>query len=197
MQILRRVTADEVYCQFLRSELHTFRDCAAYAYLASLAANPDLGDADQNAARNLFLHSKRGSLLKELPWSVEWHSATTEPGDFKRFRLIGGDCGWDDKAADNMLCDVRFPSAFDKEKQRKIEEISTSLAKPDFDRTLILIAKTKDGPFTIIDGNHRATAMMALKRAGSLAESDVKAYLGVSPQADQCRWYAPGKQARS
>jgi hypothetical protein len=112
-----------------------------------------------------------------------------QPGDLEELRFIRN-CGWDDKAPNNVLGNLRFPAAFSAASQEKIAAISASLTAPDLDKAVVLIAENTGGPFTILDGNHRATAMMLAKRRGMFAEADVHAYIGVSPRMGTCIWCA-------
>jgi hypothetical protein len=181
-------TDDEVYCQFLRTELYRFSG-PEQASIAALVNNPDFNDGSQNFNRRSLLFQFRYPLLAQLPNPLEWHSAKMQTGDLEKLRLIRR-CGWDDKALDNLVGNVRFPTAFDRTGHEKIAAILERIAAPDFDKTLLLVAKTTDGPFTILDGNHRATAMMVAKLKGAFAEADVNAYVGVSPRMGTCIWCA-------
>jgi hypothetical protein len=181
-------TDDEVYCQFLRNERDRLRGDPKEGQLAALVSRPDFNDINQNAARRRFLFSVRWPLLAQLPDPLQWHSATMEQGDLEKLRLIRN-CGWDDRAPDNILGEVRFPMNFDLSGQEKITAILQKITTaPDFDKTLVLVAQTTDGPFTILDGNHRATAMMVAERSGKFTEVNVKAYVGVSPRMNICIW---------
>lgn len=186
--IQETTTDDEVYCQFLRSELHRLPGPAKTSYSA-LVKNADIKDKTQNWRRRLGLFNIRYPLLAQLPDPLDWHIATMQPGDLEQLRLIRN-CGWDDKAPDNELGNVHFPAAFPQDDQKKILAILKRLAAPDSDKTLILIAQATNGPFTILDGNHRATAMMIAKRKGMFSEADVRAYVGVSPRMPMCIWFA-------
>jgi hypothetical protein len=187
MLIYATTIDDEVYWQFLRSELYRFLGDPNGGQLAALVSRPDFDDINQNATRRRFLFSVRWPLLTQLPSPLQWHSATMQQGDLEKLRLIRN-CGWDDKAPDNILGNVRFPIGFDLNSQGKITEMSQKVTDPDFDKTLVLVAQTTDGPFTILDGNHRATAMLVAKRSGKFTEVHVKAYVGVSPRMDMCIW---------
>jgi len=190
VQVLIRgtTTDDEVYCQFLRTELYRFRG-PEQTSIAALVNNPDFNDGSQNFDRRRLLFQVRYPLLAQLPNPLEWHSATMQTGDLEKLRLIRH-CGWDDKALDNLVGKIRFPTAFDLTGQKKIAAILERIAASDFDKTLLLVAKVTDGPFTILDGNHRATAMMVAKLKGTFAEADVNAYIGVSPRMGTCIWCA-------
>jgi hypothetical protein len=186
--LIQGTTADdEVYCQFLRSESHRFRGGPNEGQLAALVSRPDLSDINQNAARRRLVFSVRWPLLAQLPDPLQWHIATMEQGDLEKLRLIRN-CGWDDRAPGNILGEVRFPMNFDLSSHEKITAILKKVNSPDFDKTLVLVTQTTDGPFTILDGNHRATAMMVAKRSGKFTEVNVRAFVGVSPTMDMCIW---------
>jgi hypothetical protein len=171
--------------------LHRFRGHPAFEQLTRLVVRPNFGDIDENTARHIFLFSYRWPLLSKLPTPVQWHSATLQPGDLEKLRLIGGNCGWDDKAENNVLGGVRFPGTFDAASRRAISACLKRVVAADPHEewlTLLLIAQTPDGPYTILDGNHRAAAMMLAKRGDKFAEAEVRAYIGVSPEMTRCLW---------
>jgi hypothetical protein len=105
---------DEVYCQFLRSELYRFHDHPACQQVAALVNKPDFDDINQNTARHIFLFSERSPVLSKLPRDLRWYRGTMQLGDLERLRLIAGNCGWQDKATDNLLGNIDFPRAFDR-----------------------------------------------------------------------------------
>lgn len=188
MLIHRTVTEDEVYRQFLRSEIYRFNGHPARDQIAALVCKPDYKNIDQNIARHMFLFSERAPLFDKLPKPLEWHGATMELGDLEKLRFIRN-CGWDDKAGGNVnVGNVEFPGRFDTCGRKSISEIVERVASLDFDKTLLLASQATSGPFTIIDGNHRAAAMMVAKRKGKFTESGLKAYLGVSPRMATCIW---------
>lgn len=154
----------------------------------ALVNNPDFSNEDQNIARNVLLFSERYALLDRLPKPVRWQVATMQAGDLERLRLIA-QCGWDDKSPGNLLHSVRFPNAFDIKSVERIISIRRRINQVNFERTLILIAVNETGPFTIIDGNHRATAMMMAKRSGNFEETGSPVYIGISPRMSECQWY--------
>ena len=180
-------TDDNVYWQFLRSEMYKIPDHPEKDQLAALISRPDFDDIIQNYKRRRALFAIRWPLLAQLPNPLEWHRATLQLGDLEKLRLIGR-CGWDGKARHNVLGDIQFPMAFDAGGQEEIANILGRITTPGFDKTMLLLAQNTDGPFTILDGNHRATAMMVAKLNGGFTEDNVKANIGVSPRMGVCYW---------
>ena len=187
MTFTRPTTDDEVYHQFLRSEIRNYTPDDQEVLLPVLNA-PDFKDVEQNFLRRTALYSRRWKLLSQLPDPLEWRFGHLESPEISDL-YVPKNCGWDSFCPGNRLTSIRYPEGCSEETRRKIRQISNEVLKPDFDRTLILIGQDEDGPFTILDGNHRAAAIMSTTRDGRKLSAAIPSYLGLSPRMNLCIWF--------
>jgi len=105
--------------------------------------NPDRNDPEENAHRRELLNRLRFSLLRLLPLDTQWYRVEfLRDCHLDELRVIGC-CGWDSDNDENELHQVaaRWP-----------EDGKTD---PRTWASLVLWGHQKDGPFTIMEGNHR------------------------------------------
>ena len=96
-----------------------------------------------------------------FPRDVRWFQATIESADIARLYLVNSgdlktlskDTQRLDVAAQHWLGGFR-----DNDHSLRLQRIVDS---GDFDPRTVLVASNPDGPFTILDGNHRATILQA------------------------------------
>lgn len=116
-----------------------------------------------------------------FPRDAEWHDAEIEALDVpKPFLISVGDFGpfsrhtWSlEVTAQNYSCGFHDPDhsvRFDKLLKKH----------PPFDTRLVLVSDTLSGPFTIIDGNHRAVLLLVQNRLVG-----TRVHLGVHPRIRQ------------
>jgi hypothetical protein len=99
-------------------------------------------------------------------------------------------CGWDETNPGNLLKNSTFPTGFANETVNKIRTIEASVVGVR-NKPILLMSRALDGPFTILDGNNRATAMLLAKRNHRFSEAGVPIDLLISERMNQCIWYAP------
>jgi hypothetical protein len=128
-------------------------------------------------------------LLCQLPSCVEWHFGLLDEHDFTALH-VPKNCGWDEFCPSNLLRNVRHPDACSVETRQKIAQLLSVVDAEKFDKTLILIGEQLAGPFTILDGNHRAAAVFLGTRDRKFSVSEIPAYIGVSTEMRQCIWYS-------
>lgn len=170
-----KVTISRVYHAFLNGE---FDKCIqAWGPLASanraLIDNPNFGDESENCKR-AFLLCFRAPLLFRIPCSTVWYKVVALEESHLNELLVIGRCGWDDGTDHNELLNVA------KRKPENLGSIPSEWAVP------ILWGHTKEGPFTIIEGNHRLVSYAALQ---TRPELNIPAYVGLS--SDHCYWHLP------
>ena len=188
MRELRSASDDEMYNQFLKSELSYF-SVSDQTQLQPILSARDFGNAFHNFQRRTALFARRWRLLCQLPSCVEWHFGLLDEHDFRTLHTPKN-CGWDEFCPGNLLRNVRYPDACSDETRQKIAQLLSVVGAQEFDKTLILIGEGLDGPFTILDGNHRATALFLGNRERKLSVQEIPAYIGVSNRMRQCHWYA-------
>lgn len=121
---------------------------------------------------------------------LTWSLNTINSSDINKFFVISSD-DW----LQDGLCipDFRLTTAINNFKQspKKTEKHKNISDKQDIfksdsdklDTKLILVAPSRQGPFTIIEGNKRSVALGSLDRLNGL-----KIYLGVSPHIESYIW---------
>ncbi len=191
VNLLRPVTESEVVTEFLNSDLNhpDFRD---HYKTHALKAESNRHRADAIARRHALLFAKRRSLWAELPGKIEWYEVTVNEealdlikmfprshwrklaqGDYSVVRVTEG------LRSGRRTLDGRFLS--------KISVLGEQLSQGTGEfGTVILLGVNKQGPLTILDGNHRLVAALLSSPAGL---SKLRFMCGFSPRMTQCCWY--------
>jgi len=183
-----QVSIHEVYYTFLKGEFekcfNSFKEYVSYAgqvvvvdkesLKKQILEDPDFGDESQNAARSALLAFGRNALLSQIPQSTVWYKVSSlRESHFDELRVIGR-CGWDDAGDDNELLNVA---------KRKSETLTSN---PSDWVAPILWGHTEEGPFTVIEGNHRLVAYASLQNRPEL---NILIYVGLSDE--WCFWHLP------
>jgi hypothetical protein len=139
----------------------------------------DLHDAVGNDLRFALLWQFRGGLLQWIPQDTDWYQVSAlRERHFHQLRAINFS-DWNNPADENELekVAVRKPLA--------LQGAVSAMDPP------ILWGHDRDGPFTILEGNHRMTALAASER--QRAATALSVYVGLSPGL--CRWHRPDREA--
>jgi O-antigen/teichoic acid export membrane protein/anti-anti-sigma regulatory factor len=192
IRILRRVSEDEVICDFLKNDFnspafHSYRDS-----LNHLVTDPDFSDPTENAKRRALLFIRHVALWKELPADTEWYEVevrTTELRQIHSFpraqwrKVARGDFSVT-TIAERMRQDSR---AIEPLFRSKIDALIERLLRDDPDLgTVVLIGVNASEPLTVIDGNHR---LMAAILAAPEGVQRLRFLCGLSPRMSACCWY--------
>lgn len=189
-----KVAIDEVICSFLKSEYEKTPTIVFSKEELNLINNPDFNDNIENQEREgLLLHKlRRRPLWDKIPKDTEWWRVG--PIDLqlmKRIHVIdkpGG--GWTDLfEPDSSLEAVVRNLHQDSKKNIKINRIMDSLrGDPQIiNNSTILFSHSKNGHFTIIEGNHRWCALMLHAKRGKILKSKIYSYVGIS--RENCHWH--------
>ncbi len=153
-----KVTISRVYHAFLKSEFD--RCVQTWGHLAiankALIDAPNFEDESENCKR-AFLLCFRAPLLFRIPSSTIWYKVVSLKESHLNELLVIGRCGWDDGADRNELLNVA------KRKPDKLRSVPSEWTIP------ILWGHAKEGPLTIIEGNHRLVAYAALQTRPELS----------------------------
>ncbi len=171
----KEVTINHVIHAFLQGE---FDDCIkCFGPLASgnraLIDNPDFTNESQNSKRTMLI-SFRAPLLLRIPCSTTWYKVCSLEEFHLDELLVIGRCGWDDNNDRNEILNVA------RRKKLMINSYPSEWSTP------ILWGHAKEGPFTIIDGNHRLVAYAYLNQRPKIS---IPVYVGLSD--DLCVWHLP------
>ncbi len=170
-----KVTINQVYHSLLKGEfircIKTFGQHAETN--RGIIDNPDFGNESQNCIRAMLL-SFRLPLLYKIPFSTVWYKVVSLNESHLNELIVIGRCEWDSDNDRNELFNVS--------KRKKIELLSQP---PEWDPP-VLWGHTKNGPFTIIEGNHRFVALASVENN---IKFNLPCYIGLS--TDPCHWHLP------
>lgn len=171
MQKLRPSTRDELIVVWLRSEWNGVRQPKPAS--RQLIDSPDLKDSAQNVTRIELLFRHRGPILQPLPYEMQPEWVNIEPADLSDLYIVPTFDWYLDTGRTFRLIDTAANLAAGRgflgpqgqepvDHLTKVNDLALRLANYDAattDEVLILIAADWAGPFTIIDGTHRAAAL--------------------------------------
>lgn len=156
----------------------------------------------------------RNPLLEALPTDTSWFNVTINKNDLVSFKVINNDIGWQlisdySMEIPNIPRNVENPLKIapsigtrklpnGRTVQKYVYDLITSLRAfrnnaggPNNNLTMILIAPHKDGPFTILEGNHTAVALY-FRHFIDHPEIEYpvhKSYVGISSSIENCNWF--------
>jgi hypothetical protein len=193
MKVTGQLSSAEVMHEFLLSEWYKdwFRQFEAQG-IDPLRLDPtDTMDAELIMT---LLSTIRGPILAQLPNEIDWKTAELEEGDFGELLVIK-EAGWANTfGANKSLKEVAGQIHISQRETGgvnipQIIQIKDAIGTTQFEERIILIAARESGPYTLLDGNHRAVAFqMKADETGSIAHLPTSAILGVSKSMRRCAW---------
>lgn len=169
------VSNSEACLAFLRAEWDKESGRTSW-YDATLIAAPDLTDPAENAVRRLILGSWRAPLLEKIPADTAWFRVHSLRSVHLHELFVIGSDDWRDPGDRNELIQVG---------RRRGER----LALPPADwHPPLLWGHTREGPFTILEGNNRLVNYAATPAPPPLA---ITCFVGLSPSP--CVWHEPDR----
>ncbi len=152
-------TYDQVIFAFLRAEAYRLKGGGIELSddERKCLAAPDLKNDEENETRRVLVLDRlgRSGILGNLPADTIWHEASLRESDLYTNVYVIFDKHWLTLAAHRFR----------------------SLDAPDNWAHMILWAHSKEGPFTILEGNTRLTQAAAAYRSGDLR---LPVYVGLS-----------------
>jgi hypothetical protein len=192
MIIISHTDKHRVYAEWLKSELYRRKVLASVEEI-SLIENPDLRNDDQNAKREMLLlrEYNRAPILHRLPAAIDWNEVRTEAEDTEKLFLLPVFDWYLDSGRTFRLADVaghlsphrgsRIPGVtITGSHWQKIAAMALPQEGLGY---LIVISTRTDGPYTIIDGVHRA-----VKRLLDNNLTGASCFLGLAGDLSQCSW---------
>jgi len=193
LQLSRLLTEEEVMAEFLRSEFHHPEFDEYRREFDSVVRHPDLKNSRENAVRQALLFLRRGAMWRELPADTKWFEVELTQEDLARIRFFPR-ANWRRMARGSFfLSDVverirlRLDSSHD-EFFGKLRSLSSSVQENLINPTVLLIGVDKNGPLTILDGNHRMAA--AMLGPSPVVLGRLRFICGLSAEMTRCCWYA-------
>ncbi len=193
MKRLRRVPEYEVIAEFLRNEFYQNEFHEDRDRFEKLVMEPDLASASENALRRALLFRRRGHMWRELPADTQWWQVELEPADVSLIRVFPR-AQWR-KVSDGsfQLTDIvrRIRTQHFTGKTRsfisKVKSLSYRLRYEHDNSCVLLIGIDEARPMTILEGNHRLTALLLAEP--SLLSARFRVLTGFSPRMTQSCWY--------
>ena len=189
----RRVSEHEVIAEFLKNEfqcpeLNDYRDA-----VAKLVTSPNFADPAENEVRRALLFIRHAALWREIPEETEWYEAEIQYSDLHRIRAFPR-AHWRKLAlGDFAITQIAQRIADDQSRQvagrnflTKIDDLRHHLAQNGEGGAVLIIGLNENGPFTILDGNHRLLAAMLNSPE---AVGRLRFFCGLSPRMTQCCWF--------
>ena len=189
----RRVSEDEVIAEFLKNDFQCPEFLEYQEAVSALVTKPNFADPDENDIRRALLFVRHGALWREIPKETEWFEAEIRHSDLNRIRVFPR-AHWRKLAlGDFTLTQVaqRVADARDRKLgaqafRVKIEGLRDRLAQNADAGAVLIIGLSKNGPFTILDGNHRLVAAML---TSPVTMGQLRFLCGLSPRMARCCWY--------
>jgi hypothetical protein len=175
-----------------------------------LIDDPDLTDRAQNKARTALLYRIRAAILKELPDEMSPVWVDVEEADLLKLYILPCFDWYLDTGGTFRLVDTAVHLAagreFDDGQSRylienhlaKVDAIAPGIVGYDAastDEVVILIAANRSGPYTIIDGTHRATALYRNYLTGT--KMHWRGILVVNQAIAECKWHIESPRAQA
>jgi len=190
---LRGAAENEVIGEFLHTD---FRGPEFGDYRHSLAKvvdSPNYGDAIENATRRALFYLRHGSLWREIPQDTQWFETELEAIHFDRIRVFPR-AQWrklarGDYSLPRIIKSIESGEAAnsaDSAFLKKIQDLQEAGPQTNARGAIILIGTSENGPWTVLDGNHRLVASI-LSSPSSVER--FRCFCGVSPRMVYCCWY--------
>jgi len=192
MQIIRPVSENEVIAEFLKTDFYGTEYESYRSSFSTLVASPNFENAEENARRRALLSLRHGSLWRQLPGETEWFEVKLTTSSLLQLRVFPR-AQWsklargkyditavaDRIAGDNGdgIGDAAFLARIQSLRNAPCDELNGAV---------ILIGVSADGPFTILDGNHR---LVAATLNSPEVMQNFRFYCGLSPRMVECCWY--------
>jgi hypothetical protein len=199
MRILARSSEAEVILHWYRSECHRFPDCDPALY------DFRVQDSQANGRRKGLLWGWRHWILNRLPENLAYFRVEVEEEDLEQLYIIPSrdwyvDTGRTFRLGDtlNHLEPGRWlqPTGEPREPIQHFDKVAKQKQyfadRPNHTgEFLILIGEGPLGPWTVIDGTHRATALLQLNKEHG-PTLPWPAFLLTSEEMSSCFWHVPG-----
>jgi hypothetical protein len=189
MQIIKPVPFEAVIQAWLKAEWYSDFFNPVRSYIPqSLIDDEDFTNQQNNELRYWLLCASRFNMTLTLPAGITWYSATYDTSDIGRTFIVPSN-NWGPISQNTYQpyaimqnLNTSDPIAV------KIRDIRSSLSSVD--RRLILVTSDINSVLTIIEGNHRAIAILADALDRGAQDPIIReVFVGVSPDMRQYMWH--------
>lgn len=161
MQFLESITIHEFRLEWLRSEWKEEWNEPGKPPDRNLIDNPDLNSTTENNKRAslLTIGLHRGQIIYNMPSIKDVQRIAIEPSDLQKLYLVSS-TEWNTRTGGNYrLTDTTRTLKPGSDTDVKVTAILNKLGDKLAGEVIILVATNRLGPYSIIDGNHRAIAL--------------------------------------
>lgn len=194
MNLIRTVSEDEVYVAWLQSELYRVKNRLTQTTI-NIIENPNVKSDEENEKRKNMLFDDpfgRSAILGRIP-SMIWKEGRVEAADIDKLYILPVFDWYLDTGKTFQLKEILAnlkPNRgyFSSELKVPVHhysqiEVMMKVPKNKLKGKIIIISTSENGPYTIIDGTHRAARL--LKKNELFA---TECFLGTANDLSGCIW---------
>jgi hypothetical protein len=207
--VIRAVTEDEIWCEFLRSEFHDYIPRHHWGECERLTNNPDFENQKDNL-RRLQLLQFREPIVSLIPYGTSWSKVSLSNEELLQLYAIRYG-SWKALTEGSYLLrdgakNLRNPNwsiapmmelslgDYLQDTRDQIESIRvkvSKMVKENITGLPILIRQVGRPKLTVIEGCHRITARIIRRTLSTEDKGETKVLLGESPNMTSCPWLVP------
>ena len=185
-----RKTFDEIIHSWLKDEWYLSNYNQVRQITPSeFINNPNFSNTEENKVRLELLRSIRSPMVDPLPKDTEWYVTDLKKGDIKRIYIVPSSDWLSLTSNSYSILEAVKNIDSNLDHASKIREIKTNLNEGSLSKNLILVASSPESPFTIIEGNHRAVALLSKAIDSKIEPIVEKIFLGISPEMKSYIWH--------
>ena len=185
MKIIKPIPLEYVEYDFLKAEWYKSFFNPVRGKFKHLIENPDFSNSEHNRLRRELLWAWRRPLLQRLPNNISWFLASLDEGDFSELFIIR-EIGWETTFGNTKKLKDVATAILDGIEDKGvgfdlIEAIKKQIGVQPFREKLLVISTNLQGPYTVVEGNHRAVAFhKQLIETNNASHLPKEVYLGTS-----------------
>ena len=197
MKILRCLPEEVVEYEFLKAEWYKDGFNPVREKYNEIVVNGDLTNGEQNRMRKWLLRKARFIIFQGIPSDTVWSLCEIDADQFCELRIIR-EINWENtfrpaKKLKDVAVKIQAGITDSRIDLGLIEKIKQNIGKHDFEEKIICISSGLDGPFTLIEGNHRAVAFqLKCLETGDKSHLPEEVIAGISPNMKLSPWFNGG-----
>jgi hypothetical protein len=191
MKLIQQESLDKIVHAWLRAEWSKHDYNKDFAGMKKrLIDHPNFDDAADNDTRIELLRMHRANMLDPLPLDTVWYTGQLEPTDLDRLHVVASGDWLPISNNTYTIRDTVSNAGSTFEHAEWISEIYATLPNPLIDAKFITVASAESSPLTIIEGNHRGSALIKYYLEHSQRERVTQDFfVGISPAMKNYIWH--------
>jgi hypothetical protein len=194
MKIKESLSLEAMEAEFLKTEWYKdFYNPMREKYNAIVTA-PDLSSSVHSQVIKSLLWQWRSPVLSRIPKDIKWYLSELEGNDFGDL-LIMRELSWYETFGNAKKLKDVAKSIFSGKIQskgvnfEKIKAIKENIGTHNFHEKIIVISSNPQGPYSILEGNHRAVAFqLKVEESGDKSHLPKEVIVGESPDMGSSPW---------